>query len=266
MERRVDATGNTSYEEPCPGKPGCTMYYWSVMSGCDYDYDTRAFTNELGYSALLFDHFHSPKYDDVMRFTLALEHAGTFADKWDFWPPPDDPYYVWTAADTSVVNISVNFWSLAAALPGRPEARPGSIAWGGGDGADPAPGALGRRPVSLGAARASGGAGGNGGAGATAPRPASIATPGLLSATPNPSRDAFAIRFTSVGSEAVSIAIFDAAGRRVRALCDRPFGLGAHEALWDGRDDAGAECRSGLYFASLRSGAEARAIRLLRIR
>jgi hypothetical protein len=258
MERRVDATGNTSYEEPCPGKPGCTMYYWSVMSGCDYDYDTRAFTNELGYSALLFDHFHSPKYDDVMRFTLALEHAGTFADKWDFWPPPDDPYYVWTAADTSVVNISVNFWSLAAALPGRPEVLPGALAWGEGDGVT-----AGRRPIALSAAKHAAHA--SGGAGATAAR-FSSATSSLVSATPNPSRGAFAIRFTTGGSEAVSIAIFDAAGRRVRALCDRPFAPGAHEALWDGRDDAGAECGSGLYFASLRTGAESRAIRLLRIR
>src|SRR5262249_8537853 len=55
MEERVDSTGNTSYEAPCPGQPGCTLYYWSAASGCDIDYDTRAFTNELGYSALLFD-------------------------------------------------------------------------------------------------------------------------------------------------------------------------------------------------------------------
>ncbi|HEY2955615.1 MAG TPA: T9SS type A sorting domain-containing protein [Candidatus Eisenbacteria bacterium] len=248
MERRVDATGNTSYEEPCPEKQGCTIYYWSVASGCSIDYDTRAFTNELGYSLLLLDHFRSPRYDDVMRFTLALERGGTFADKWDFWPPPSDPYYPWTAADTSVVNISVNFWALAAALPGRPETRPGSAAWGL-DGGDPAGG---RRPIALAA----------GGAPRAAARPTA---PVLASAAPNPSRSGFEIRFPGGSAGAAEVAIFDAMGRRVRTL-SAASGAGGLVARWDGRDDAGLECRGGLYFARLGAGAETRSVRLLRLR
>lgn len=248
METRVDSTGNTSYEEPCPDEQGCTIYYWSLASGCGIDYDTRAFTNELGYSALLFDHLHSPKYRDVMRFAMSRESNGTWADKWDFWPDPSDPYYLWTAADTSVINTSLNFWCLAAALPGRDG---GAVAWGPDDGADPVPG---RRAIPL--AAASGGA------------PAG-ALPGLLrlvSVAPNPSRDGFTIRFATLVPEPVSITIFDAAGRRVRTLRLGPVEAGPHETRWDGRDDAGGECGSGIYFARLRDGADVRSVRLLRAR
>ena len=120
LEARIDDHGEPHYQEPCPDYPGCTLYYYSVASGCGIDYDTRAFTNELGYYALLFDRLGSPEYGPVMGFLRGLESGGTWADKWDFWPSPDDPYYPWTIADTSVVNTSVLFWSLASVLSGRP--------------------------------------------------------------------------------------------------------------------------------------------------
>ena len=257
MEERVDSTGNTSYEAPCPDYPGCTRYYWSVASGCDIDYDTRAFTNELGYSALLFDHFHSPKYRDVMRFAMSREHDGTWADKWDFWPPTSDPYYVWTAADTSVVNTSLNFWCLAAALPER---SGGAVAWGPDEG-DPVPGsARGHAPAPL--IGAGVGAADGPHAPAIAPRPALRLEP----AAPNPSRDGFVIRFAIDAPQPVSLAIFDAAGRRVRILQAGPLAAGPYQTRWDGRDDAGGECGSGIYFARLRGGEDVRSVRLLRVR
>jgi hypothetical protein len=254
MEGRIDSTGNTSYEEPCPDEQGCTLYYWSVGSGCGIDYDTRAFTNELGYSALLFDHLHSPKYWDVMRFATSIESGGIFKDKWDFWPPPDDPYYVWTTADTSVINTSMNFWSLAAALPGKPDLLPGSLVWGP-DNPSPTPGPIpGRQrfPMSAGSTGVA--------------EDVSRAASGLVTVSPNPSREAFVIRFSIGRPEVASITIFDATGRRVRTLLAGPLEPGPHESRWDGRDDAGAECRSGLYFARLRAGTDARAIPLLRVR
>jgi len=119
LRGRVDPSGVTRYEDPCSDYPGCRTYYYSIATGCSIDYDTRAFTNELGYTALLFDHFHERQYAPVMRFLDSLEKDGAIPDKWDFWPPPGDPYYVWTAADTSVVNMSVIFWSLAAIVGER---------------------------------------------------------------------------------------------------------------------------------------------------
>ena len=129
MEGRVGDDGVTRYQEPCDDYPGCVRYYYSIASGCDFDYDTRAFTNELGYNALIFDHFGSARYGDVMRFLGTLESRGTYADKWDFWPPADDPYYVWTTADTSVINTSLIFWSLASVLAGRSNPITDPIAW-----------------------------------------------------------------------------------------------------------------------------------------
>ena len=248
METRVDTTGNTSYEAPCPDKPGCTIYYWSLASGCDIDYDTRAFTNELGYSALLFDHFHSPKYRDVMRFLGAHEKGGTWADKWDFWPPQSDPYYVWTTADTSVINTSLNFWCLAAALPGR---IGGAVAWGPDEG-DLAPVPARRaRPLAAQGCR---------GQASVAPAPLA-----LVSAVPNPSRGGFVIRFASGAPAPAAVAIFDAAGRLVRKLEPGPLEVCGNEARWDGRDATGADCGSGLFFARFRQGTETTVIRLLRL-
>lgn len=146
MEERIDGNGHTSYEAPCADYPGCVQYYYSIATGCDIDYDTRAFTNEVGYSALLFDHTHSTRYAPLVAFADAIENGGVWADKWDFWPPPTDPYYPWTVADTSVSNISTNFWSLASTLSGRADVAASAQAWDEEDASDdpyagPSPGA-----------------------------------------------------------------------------------------------------------------------------
>ena len=129
LEGRIAPDGTTRYEEPCGTDPDCVRYYYSIASGCGIDYDTRAWTNELGYSALLFDHFRSPTYRVVMGFLDSLETRGAIPDKWAFWPPPGDPYYVWAIADTSVVNMSVIFWSLASTLSGREDSRAAHRDW-----------------------------------------------------------------------------------------------------------------------------------------
>jgi hypothetical protein len=124
LEARVDSTGHSHYEQPCPGQPGCMEYFDSQRSGCDYDYDTRGWTVEPGYIALVFDHFHSPNYLPVMNDLISLENRGTFADKWDFIPPPDDPEYPWSIADTSVANMSIIFWSMSMIESGRGSEAP----------------------------------------------------------------------------------------------------------------------------------------------
>jgi flagellar hook assembly protein FlgD len=71
---------------------------------------------------------------------------------------------------------------------------------------------------------------------------------------------------TASASGEVPVAIFDAAGRRVRALRSARDASGGFEARWDGRDESGVECGSGLYFARVGAGAGARVLRLLRVR
>ena len=121
IEGRLDSTGRSHYEGPCVDDPreGCVRYYDSQRSGCSYDYDTRGWTVEPAYNAQLLSHFRSPTYRAVMRFLLTLEDGGTFSDKYGYIPPPSDPEYPWSIADTSVANMSINFWVLATTLNGR---------------------------------------------------------------------------------------------------------------------------------------------------
>lgn len=114
LSARVGPDGRTRYQEPCPDRRNCWIYHYSTASGCGIDYDTRAWNNELGYNAMVFDRFQDAPYHDVMGFLYTLEHHGSFADKWDFFVPPGDPLYVWASNDASVIRTSVIFWSLAS--------------------------------------------------------------------------------------------------------------------------------------------------------
>lgn len=60
------------------------------------------------------------------------------------------------------------------------------------------------------------------------------------------------------------IELFDLGGRRVRALADRTLPAGATVIPWDGRDEAGALARAGVYFARLTTPGLERSIRILR--
>ncbi len=73
----------------------------------------------------------------------------------------------------------------------------------------------------------------------------------LHGATPNPLRGSGLIRYALPRAAAVRLALFDAAGRRVRLLADGERPAGEHAAAWDGRDDAGRALGAGLYFARL---------------
>jgi hypothetical protein len=76
---------------------------------------------------------------------------------------------------------------------------------------------------------------------------------------PNPFNPSTVIRFELPGSATVSLAVYDATGRRVRTLIgSEPLAGGSHESRWDGFDDAGRAVASGLYLFQLRAGAERR--------
>jgi hypothetical protein len=83
-----------------------------------------------------------------------------------------------------------------------------------------------------------------------------------LTAEPNPFNPATAIRFRLPAAMAVSLRIYDASGRLVRALVDGTLAAGQHEVAWNGRDDRGAGVSSGVYFYSFAAG-ELRAVEKL---
>jgi len=228
---RIGPDGKAIYEEPCPWSPtDCTIYYYSRASGCEYDYDSRGWTVEPAYCTLAFDHAGAPQFAPVMDFILELEDGGTFPDLYAYWPPPEDPEYPWTIADTSVVNMSIMFWAFTTtlsdrALRGLPvDARLD----------DESPGSV-----------------------DVTPPPATFS----LRIAPNPARGACRFQLTLGGPGAVTIEIFDLAGRRVRVLGRDRVEAGASQVPWDGRDDAGARLPGGVYFARAASNegrAEAR--------
>jgi len=283
MEGRIDEQGQTHYAAPCPDYPGCVIDYWSLGSGCGIDTETRGFTNEPAYSALLFDHFHSPRYAPVLGFLQSIESNGTWADQWDYFVPPSDPYYPWASADTSVINISINFWALAATMSGRENRQGFELEWPR-DGVEDAEGAEfpRPRPVSPAMPRP------RDGIARAVTRMQIAASSELASAcdsplatrassreesavafvaiTPNPSRAEFEIRFALSEAGRVSLSIYDAAGRRVRPLVTEELRPGAHSIHWDGRDAAGRRCSGGVYFAELRRGDDVQVLRLLILR
>lgn len=272
LEDRVDDQGRSHYEGPCtPDDQGCTRYYTSRASGCSIDYDTRGWTVEPGYTALLFDHAHSAKYLPVMRFLVSLENRGTFPDLWDYWPPPDDPEYPWTIADTSVANMSIIFWSMATIVSGRAAADPGTAAELTALDADPlpdatparspqpAPGAHHRWSVvdSLLIAGASPWAHS---VAARAPRPITASVeraappPGLqMAAGQGTVREGCTFILTLNRPSEVVLTLHDLAGRRVRVLRES-LTAGTHLLAWDARDAQGRTCMPGTYFAVARAG------------
>jgi len=71
---------------------------------------------------------------------------------------------------------------------------------------------------------------------------------------PNPFNPKTSIRFGLPEAGSVRLAVYDMSGRLVRVLVSGELSTGTHELIWDGRDDAGEQVSSGIYFARLRAG------------
>jgi photosystem II stability/assembly factor-like uncharacterized protein len=83
---------------------------------------------------------------------------------------------------------------------------------------------------------------------------------------PNPVASEGALQYTLPARDPVELAIFDAAGRRLRVLASGVQDAGTHSAAWDGRDAAGRRVPAGLYFARLQAGPVSRIRRLVVVR
>ncbi len=74
----------------------------------------------------------------------------------------------------------------------------------------------------------------------------------LLSNRPNPFNPFTVIDYTLPGRSAVTLRVYDVAGRRVKELVrTEEQAAGTHTVTWDGVDDAGRAAPSGVYFYRL---------------
>ncbi len=76
----------------------------------------------------------------------------------------------------------------------------------------------------------------------------------LLQNAPNPFNPSTQIAFDLPNDEAVSLEIFNLAGRHVATLVNRRYTAGRHTISWNGTDDAGRPVASGVYAYWLRAG------------
>lgn len=70
---------------------------------------------------------------------------------------------------------------------------------------------------------------------------------------PNPSVGSVELHYNVDGRSEVSLSIFDTHGRRVKGLVSGIRESGNHQVIWNGRDDAGRNAATGVYFSRLRS-------------
>ncbi len=99
--------------------------------------------------------------------------------------------------------------------------------------------------------------------------PAGEETPSLAALDqnyPNPFNPETTIRFSLSGPAAVSLRIYDAAGRLVRTLVGEPLGAGTYARAWDGTDSRGAAVSSGVYLYRLDAGSFSRTRKMILIR
>jgi len=71
---------------------------------------------------------------------------------------------------------------------------------------------------------------------------------------PNPFNPETTIRFALPEAARTRVLVYDLAGRRVRTLVDRRLDAAVHTVRWDGRDDAGHDLPSGVYFYRVEAG------------
>lgn len=84
---------------------------------------------------------------------------------------------------------------------------------------------------------------------------------------PNPFNPTTTIAYDLAERRAVTLAVYDVSGRRVRTLVDgESTGPGRYERVWDGRDDGGRSVASGVYFYRLDAGGFAETRRMVLVK
>ncbi|MBM3330074.1 MAG: T9SS type A sorting domain-containing protein [Calditrichaeota bacterium] len=68
---------------------------------------------------------------------------------------------------------------------------------------------------------------------------------------PNPTNAGAQIKFNLVRPSSAAMRIYDVQGRLIRDFSAKPYGVGEHTVVWDGKSDSGMPVTSGTYFYEL---------------
>ena len=90
--------------------------------------------------------------------------------------------------------------------------------------------------------------------------------PGLREAYPNPFNAEVRIPYALAEPGRVELSVLSLGGQRLRRLVQGRRETGRHEAVWDGRDEAGRRAASGTYLVRLRTAASTSVSRLALVR
>ncbi len=89
---------------------------------------------------------------------------------------------------------------------------------------------------------------------------------GLGPNTPNPFGPQTDIRFRLAEAGPVSLAVYDATGRRVKSLAEGTMVAGDYSLRWDGTDQAGHSLSAGVYFCRLEAGGRTFSSRMMLVK
>lgn len=106
----------------------------------------------------------------------------------------------------------------------------------------------------------------NVGTGVGEPAGGTVLAYALKAPKPNPFVGRTTVQYALPRAERVTIAVFDARGRRVRLLVDEVKAPSRYETAWDGRDQRGQTLPSGVYFIRFRAGDQVLTQRTLLVR
>ena len=76
----------------------------------------------------------------------------------------------------------------------------------------------------------------------------------LHAAYPNPFNPSTTISFDVHSSERISINIYNVKGQLVKNICNQIYDKGYHSIIWNGKDNNGIQCGTGVYFYKMQAG------------
>ena len=88
----------------------------------------------------------------------------------------------------------------------------------------------------------------------------------LHTAYPNPFNPSTTISFDVTNNEKVSINIYNVKGQLVKNICNQMYDKGYHSIIWNGKDNKGTQCGTGVYFYKMQAGKDTQTKKMMMIK